>query len=74
MFTQSIHCSYPGYLLTIRYPKAGVITDVDVDNYLVQFLADPSSSSRHAAEESDINPGAGADNVTGHSEARLHRN
>ena len=45
---------------------------MDVDNYLVQFLADPSSSSRHAVEESDINPGA--DNVTGHSEARLHRN
>ena len=50
---------------------------MDVDNYLVQFL-DQSSSSRHAAEESDISPGAGAgagaDNVTGHTEARLHRN
>ena len=46
---------------------------MDVDNYLVQFL-DQSSYSRHAAEESDISPGAGADNVTGHTEARLHRN
>ena len=51
---------------------------MDVDNYLVQFLDDQSTSSRHAAEESDISPGAGAgagaDNVTGHTEARLHRN
>ena len=45
---------------------------MDVDNYLVQFLDDRSSSSRHAAEESDIS--LGADNVTGHTEARLHRN